>query len=128
MPVRFLSEEWVTELKERLNASEAFASKAKGARATLLQVITGTPEGERRYWIRIDDGTVDMGIGDVERPDAVITQDYETAAQMARSEINPVSAFMTGRLRIDGSMMLLMQLQGALAELPKAIAEMDVDY
>ncbi len=128
MPVRFLSEEWVAELKERLNASEAFASKAKGARATLLQVITGTPEGERRYWIRIDDGTVDMGIGDVERPDAVITQDYETAAQMARSEINPVSAFMTGRLRIDGSMMLLMQLQGALAELPKAIAEMDVDY
>jgi putative sterol carrier protein len=126
--VRFLSDEWVEELKQRLNASESFRTAAGGARATIQQIITGTPEGDRSYWLRIEDGRVDMGLGQAEHPDAVITQDYETAAQMARSEINPVSAFMTGRLKINGSMMLLMQLQGALAELPKAIAEMDVDY
>ncbi len=128
MPVRFLSDEWVQELKERLNASESFARNAGGAKARLQQVVTGTPEGERRYWITIEDGKVDMGPGDVPQPDATIIQDYETAAQMARSEINPVSAFMTGRLKINGSMMLLMQLQGAIAELPKAMDEMDVDY
>lgn len=128
MPVRFLSQEWVTELRERLNASDSFRERAAGARATIQQVITGTPEGDRSYWLRIEDGQVDMGLGEAEHPDAVITQDYETAAQMARSEINPVSAFMSGRLKINGSMMLLMQLQGALAELPRAIAEMDVDY
>jgi putative sterol carrier protein len=127
MPVRFLSDEWVAEVKERLNASDAFRAGAGDADATLQQVIA-SPGGERRYWIRIQSGTIDMGSGEVQQPDATITQDYETAAALARGELNPVAAFMSGKLRINGSMMLLMQLQGALAELPKVMAEMDVDY
>jgi putative sterol carrier protein len=128
VPVQFLSDEWVEELKQRLNASETFRKNAGNASAKLQQVITGGPEGERRYWIRIDDGQIDMGPGDIEQPDATITQDYDTAAAMARSEVSPVSAFMTGKLKVNGSMMLLMQLQGAIAELPKAMDEMDIDY
>lgn len=127
MPVKFLSDEWVREVKERLNASEGFKKGAGNAKATLQQVISG-PDGQQRYWISISDGTIDMAAGDAESPDATIEQDYETAAAMARSEINPVTAFMTGKLKISGSMMLLMQLQGALAELPRVMQEMDVDY
>jgi putative sterol carrier protein len=128
VPVQFLSDEWVEEVKTRLNASESFRASAAGAKATLQQVITGGPDGERRYWIKIVDGQIDMGPGDVEHPDVTIAQDYDTAAGMARSEVSPVSAFMTGRLKVNGSMMLLMQLQGAIAELPKVMEEMDIDY
>ena len=128
MPVRFLSDEWVEEVKERLNTSESFRKAAGGAKAKIQQIIHGSPDGENRYWILIDDGTIDMGSGNIEVPDVTITQDYETASAMARSEINPVSAFMTGKLKIGGSMMLLMQLQGAFSELPKVMDEMDVDY
>lgn len=127
MPVKFLSVEWIQEVKERLNASEGFRTGSANAKATLQQVVAG-PEGESRYWIVIDHGTVDMGPGDTESPDATITQDYETAVALAKSEVNPVSAFMSGKLKIGGSMMLLMQLQGAFSELPKVMAEMDVDY
>ena len=35
---------------------------------------------------------------------------------------------MSGKLKIGGNMMLIMSLQGAFSELPKAMAEMDVDY
>jgi putative sterol carrier protein len=35
---------------------------------------------------------------------------------------------MTGKIRINGSMMLLMQLQAALSELAKEMQEIDVDY
>jgi len=128
VPVQFLSDEWVEELKQRLNTSDSFSKNAGAAAAKLQQVITGGPDGERRYWIRIEDGQIDMGPGDIEQPDATITQDYDTAAAMARSEVSPVSAFMTGKLKVNGSMMLLMQLQGAIAELPKAMDEMDIDY
>ena len=69
-----------------------------------------------------------MGAGDAENPEATIEQDYETAAALAKSELNPVDAFMTGKIRINGSMMLLMQLQGALSELAKEMQEIDVDY
>lgn len=127
MPVKFLSAEWIQEVKERLNASEGFRAGSANAQATLQQVVAG-PESESRYWIVIDHGTVDMGLGDTGSPDATITQDYETAVALAKSEVNPVSAFMSGKLKIGGSMMLLMQLQGAFSELPKVMAEMDVDY
>ena len=127
MPVKFLSDEWIQQVKERLNASDGFRTGSAGAKATLQQVVS-TSEGESRYWIVIDHGTVDMGPGDTPSPDATITQDYETAVALAKSEINPVSAFMSGKLKVGGSMMLLMQLQGAFAELPKVMAEMDVDY
>jgi len=35
---------------------------------------------------------------------------------------------MTGKIRINGSMMLLMQLQSALSELAKVMQDIDVDY
>ena len=127
MPVKFLSEEWTSEVKERLNASEAFRKSAGSASAKLQQVVTG-PDGERRYWIKLKGGEVEMGQGDIESPDCTITQDYETAVAMAKSEVNPVSAFMSGKLKVAGNMMLLMQLQGAISELAHVMDEMDVDY
>lgn len=127
MPVPFLSDEWTVELKQRLNDSETFRTAAGSTNATIQNVIA-TPDGQKRYWIKIADGAVDLGPGDAQQPDATIEQDYDTAAALARSELNPVTAFMTGKIRINGSMMLLMQLQGALTELAREMQEMDVDY
>jgi putative sterol carrier protein len=127
VPVQFLSDEWTTELEQRLNASESFRKAAAGANATIQNVIA-TPDGPKRYWIRFSGGETQLRSGDAEKPDATIEQDYDTAAALARSELNPVSAFMTGKIRINGSMMLLMQLQGALTEFARVMQDMDVDY
>jgi putative sterol carrier protein len=127
VPVQFLSDEWTEELQRRLNDSEAFRKAAAGKDATIQNVIR-TPEGEKRYWLRIWGGAVELAAGDADQADATIEQDYETAAALARSELNPVSAYMTGKIRIHGSMMLLMQLQGALTEFANVMQEMDVDY
>lgn len=127
MPVQFLSSEWTDELEQRLNASDAFKAAATNANVTIQNVIN-TPAGPKRYWMRFDAGTVQLEAGDAEKPDATIEQDYDTAVALAKSELNPVSAFMTGKIRINGSMMLLMQLQGALSELAREMQEIDVDY
>jgi putative sterol carrier protein len=127
MPVQFLSPEWTEELEKRLNASDAFRAAAASADVSIQNVIN-TPDGPKRYWMRFEGGTVELEAGDADKPDATIEQDYDTAVALARSELNPVSAFMTGKIRINGSMMLLMQLQGALSELAKEMQEIDVDY
>jgi putative sterol carrier protein len=93
-----------------------------------IQNVIDTPDGAKRYWMRFEGGSVTLEAGDAEKADATIEQDYDTAVALARSELNPVSAFMTGKIRINGSMMLLMQLQGALSELAKEMQEIDVDY
>jgi putative sterol carrier protein len=127
VPVRFLSDEWASELERRLNENEAFRRGIAATNATIQQVVS-TPDGERRYWLKTEDGAVRIGPGDAPTADATIAQDYDTAVALARSELNAVSAFMTGKIRISGNLGLLMGLQGALAELPRVMQEMDVDY
>ncbi|HEY7659649.1 MAG TPA: SCP2 sterol-binding domain-containing protein [Actinomycetota bacterium] len=127
MPVRFLSQEWTSELEQRLNANEAFR-KATGNVNVTIQNVIATEAGPARYWMKFESGTASLGEGDAEQADATIEQDYETAVALAKSELNPVTAFMTGKIRINGSMMLLMQLQGALSEIGKEMQEIDVDY
>jgi putative sterol carrier protein len=125
--VKFLSPEWAELVKEALNADEAFHAAASGAGATLQQVIT-TSDGETHYWIKIGGGRIDMGVGDVEGADATVTQSYGTAVSLAKSELSPVTAFMTGKLKVGGNMGLLLGLQGALTRLPVVMATLDVEY
>ena len=51
-----------------------------------------------------------------------------TATAMAKRELNPVTAFMTGRLRVAGNTGLLMRLQGAISQLPDLMADVEVEY
>jgi putative sterol carrier protein len=125
--VKFLSEPWAEALKAELNGSEEFRRAAAGQRATIQQVITNTG-GETHYWISIVDGQIDLGVGDVDAPDATITQSYDSAAALAKGELSAVTAFMTGRLKIAGNMGMILGLQGALAQLPAAMAKIDVEY
>jgi putative sterol carrier protein len=127
VPIQFLSDEWTEELQKRLNGDDDFRQAAANAKATIQNVIN-TADGPKRYWMKIEAGTVEMGPGDAETPDATIEQDYDTAVALAKNELNAVTAFMTGKIRINGSMMLLMQLQGALSELAKVMQDIDVDY
>lgn len=127
MSMPFLSTEWADAVKAQLNANEEFRSAASGQRATIQQIITSDGEATH-YWIEIADGTIDMGVGDAEDPDATITQSYETAVKLANSELSVVTAFMTGKVKVAGNMGLLMGLQGALSQLPSAMQAVDTAY
>ncbi len=127
MSVEFLSPEWAASLKAELNASDAFHEAAAGKTARLQQVIS-TKEGQTHYWIVIDAGTIDMGIGDIDAPDATITQSYDTAVGMARREVSPVTAFMMGKVKVAGNMGLILGLQNVLTLLPDAMERIDVEY
>ena len=128
MTVKFLSQEWADTLKTTLNADDAFKQAAAGKTASIQQVIGGADGDDIHYWIRIADDAIDMGVGDTESPDATITQSYETAVALAKSELSAVTAFMTGKIKVGGNMGMLLGLQGVLSLLPAAMAAMDVEY
>ena len=127
MSVKFLSDGWAEALKQELNQSDAFRQAAAGQKATIQQVIKGG-DGDTQYWITIADGQIDLGVGDIEGEDATITQSYDAAAALAKGELSPVTAFMTGKLKIAGNMGLILGLQSALAQLPAAMSKIDVEY
>ena len=127
MGVKFLSDEWASQVQEKLNSSDAFKSAAGSQSAKLQQVITA-PDGEKKYYFKLEGGAAEVAIGEIDGPDATISQDYDTAVALSKNELTGTSAYMSGKLRVSGDLMKLMQLQGALGQLPTALAELDVEY
>jgi len=128
MGVKFLSEEWMKAVEDSLNGNQAFKGAAGSQSATIQQVVT-TPEGEKRYWFKLEGGQAALGSGESPDPvDATITQDYDTAVAISKNELSGTAAYMSGKLRVAGDLMKLMQLQGALGQMAAALKDLDVDY
>ena len=128
MGVKFLSADWAQAVQDALNANEAFRGSVGSISANVQQVVTGSA-GESRYWFKVSGGEAALGIGDSSEPvDATITQDYDTAVALSKNELTGMAAYMSGKLRVAGDLMKLMQLQGPLAQMPAALQDIDVEY
>ena len=64
MPVKYLSPEWIDEYNAALAKDDAVRGALKGKNAAIQMVVSGAPQGEVRYWLRIADGTASAGLGD----------------------------------------------------------------
>jgi putative sterol carrier protein len=127
--VKFLSEDWAQAMTEALNSSEDFKKAASGQQAKLQQVVTDAPEGgEVKYYFKLEGENAEVSRGELSDAEATITQNYETAVGINKQEINPQNAFMQGKLKIQGNMMKLMQLQSVINAMPKAVSDVDVEY
>ncbi len=127
MAVKFLSEEWTNEVTQALNQSDAFKNAA-GSQSAKLQQVVNSPEGEKKYFFKLDGGQAEVGLGEIEGPEATITQDYDTAVALAKQELTGTAAYMSGKLKVSGDLMKLMQLQGLFNVLPQAVRNVDVEY
>jgi len=58
MPVTYLSQEWIDAYNAALAGDDAVRAALKGKSAALQMVISGAPQGEVRYWLRIADADV----------------------------------------------------------------------
>ena len=128
MSIPFLSDEWASAVMEAVNAGDDFAQAAGSQSARIQQVITRDGADPAHYWTIVHDGKIELGTGDIDNVDATITQNYATAVALAKREINPVTAFMMGKIKVDGNMGMLMGLAGALGKLADTMGTLDVAY
>jgi putative sterol carrier protein len=125
--VKFLTEEWAQAVTEALNANDAF-KQAAGGKTVKIQNVVAAPDGEKRYFLDLEDGTAKVSMGDLPDAEATLSSDYDTAAAMSRNELNATAAYMSGKLKIQGDLMKLMQLQGMFNTLPEAVKGIEVEY
>lgn len=125
---RFMSAEWVGEVQKALGASDAVSGATKSAKAVVQQIITGGPDGEIKYFIKIDAGQVEVGLGEAEGAAFVLTSDYETAAKINRGESNGQAAMMAGKLKFKGDMMKVMSLQGPIQTIDSVVKGVPTEY
>lgn len=66
MAVKFLTEEWATEMTNALNSSEDFKKAAASSQAKLQQVVSDTPDGgEAKYYFTLENGNAQVAIGEL---------------------------------------------------------------
>ena len=113
--MRFLSGEWLDGL------ASATAAASPAATVSVHQVVTGGPDGDVEYTVRLDHGTVTVEPGPG-AADVTVEQTYETAAAISQGRLSPAAAFAAGRLRLVGDIELLVRHQEAVAALGPLLA------
>jgi putative sterol carrier protein len=129
MAVKFQSDEFFKQVNEALASSEAVTKAAKGHNVAIQVITSDTPgAGTKKTYLKITDGVPAAGAGEVPKPDATITQDYETAVALDKGELNPQTAFMEGKIKVKGNLMKLLTIQRFLETLGPAAKHIEREY
>lgn len=120
---RYLSPEWLAELDQACRDGRRMPVPDAEAGFVIQQLVSDGPHGDVAYHLRIDHGAVSIHPGTAPEPTVTLSQDYETAAAVARGELSAQGAFMAGRVRVRGDLLRLVGLQGTVTELSDGIGE-----
>jgi putative sterol carrier protein len=115
--VRYLSLAWIDALSEEVARSERLASLADTHDITVTQVVTGGPEGDVSYHLRIGHGAVSFGAGPADDADVRMEQSWSTATAVATGELNAQEAFLKGLIKLTGNQQKLIDAQPVFAAL-----------
>lgn len=125
---KFLSEEWAAGATDALNSHEGFKNAIGAADLGIQFTTTDTPDGEVDYYLSTGGGNARLAIGTLEGADVTVKQSYDTAAAIAKGELNTQTAFMTGKLKVSGNLAKLMMHQSAIQQWSAAVSDMDVEF
>ncbi len=85
------------------------SERAKGVKAVVQ--FDFTSDGGKKYVVRIADGKCAVEEGQVPNPDATVIASQATYQAVAEGRQNAATAFMTGKLKVQGNIQLLMRFQ-----------------
>lgn len=103
------TKEIFNEMQKRMDANPA---KLAGIKAVYQFDISGADPGI--YSVSIADSKAVVSEGANASPDITISMDSTDFADMVGGKLDGVTAFMGGKLKVKGDMMLAMQLQSLL--------------
>jgi len=107
----YLSDQWFDEV----GATPAAPSSEPATEDLVLQhVVTGGPEGDVCYHVRIAEQVVIIVRGRADDPDVTFAEDYATAAAIAGGALSAPAALLAGRIRVGGDLAALIAHQDRL--------------
>ena len=100
----------MTSVKEVFDkASDAFnPNAAQGMNAIFQYDITGDDGGT--WHVTIKDGTCQVQEGSHDSPTVTMTMSSETWLALVNNELNGIQAFMSGKLKVSGDIMLAQRI------------------
>ena len=83
-------------------------TKAEGINAVIQFDLTGDSGG--MYWLRIADSQAQTGEGSADNPKMTLKASADDFYTMMTGGLNPMQAFMTGKIKIQGDTSLALKL------------------
>ncbi len=88
-------------------------AKTEDVNATIQFDLSGENGG--LYWLRVENGQTQSGQGQAEKPNLTLKAAADDWMAVSKGELNPMQAFMSGKLKIQGDMGLAMKLQSLIS-------------
>jgi putative sterol carrier protein len=88
------------------------ASAAKGVKAVYQFELSG--DGGGTYHVTIDDGTMHVTEGAHEKPSTTLKMTSNDYVDMVNGKLSGTMAFMKGKLKVSGNVMLAQKMQAFL--------------
>lgn len=95
------------------NISEAFQkieSRFNSGAAAGLDVVFQFSVDDEHHHLIVKDGACQLNMGEHDDPTVTLIMDQDTLAEILAGDLNGMQAFMAGRLRTEGDMMLATRL------------------
>ncbi len=104
---KYLSQAWLDEAR----ALAQDQPERPGASATMQFVVTGSPDGDVKYYWRLQDGVLaEASLGELPDAEVTMTSTYQDSVAIQKGELDANAAFMQGKTKVTGNMGKLMQL------------------
>jgi putative sterol carrier protein len=89
------------------------ADKAANLNASVLFDLSG--EGGGQWHVKVADGKVNIEKGAAGSPTATVRMTADDYHDMISGKLNPVNAFMTGKVKVEGDLNTVMKFQTLFA-------------
>lgn len=101
-------EYYLTWLPKQATANPDAAAKLKGIETTIQFEITGENGGE--FYLKLKDCQISTHKGTVDSPELTVKQSVEVWREINAGKRNPKMAYMSGKLKVSGSLAKAMKL------------------
>ncbi|HSJ71513.1 MAG TPA: SCP2 sterol-binding domain-containing protein [Acidimicrobiia bacterium] len=124
----FLSDDHFSAAQDALNNDAGFQNSIANVTLAVQFDVTGAPQGDLSYHLKIADGTAVTSPEPLPDPDVTVGSDYETSKAISKGELNVQMAFMTGKIKVGGNMAKIMMHQNVINDYARVLSGLDVDY
>jgi len=130
----FPSEEWVAQLRAKINSSAAYASSAKTWEGDFHFIVepTGTMKEPVKLYLDLWHGQCRdaylVKAEDDKKPEFIIAGSLETYRRIFDKKLDPIQALMSRKLKLQGNMGKVMRAVKATLDLVNCAASVDTTY